>query len=489
VEQPTRHTGNGFRGPACWFVSALSGLVGGALLVWLVPSSWSGDTPAIPWWLCTPFALLLAGIALMPFVHQPFWHRHYPDFAFFLAGLVAAYYLLAFNHPLAGATLTYGQEKILHAALEYYAFIALVGGLFVVSGGIHIEFRGHATPLVNTALLALGSVLANIVGTTGASMLLIRPFMRINRGRLRPTHVVFFIFIISNCAGCLTPIGDPPLYLGYLSGVPFLWTLTHMWQEWAFVIALLLAVFFAFDVFGGRAPISALPPAPPPDHPHRPVAPRLGLKVRGRSGMIFLALIIGGVFIDPLLKHYLGIEGIPVGATFQIAMAIAAWLLAPRQIHAENAFTFGPAQEVALLFAGIFLTMAPALGYLSAHGPSLGPHAPTSFYFGTGLLSAVLDNAPTYLNFLQIAFGPTEITPDNVGAFLAKPGGALTLKAISTGAVFFGAMTYIGNGPNFMVKAIAESAGVRMPSFFGYLLRAVVLLLPVLVAHWLLFIR
>jgi Na+/H+ antiporter NhaD/arsenite permease-like protein len=267
--------------------------------------------------------------------------------------------------------------------------------------------------------------------------------------------------------------------LGYLSGVPFLWTLHHLWEDWALTVGLLLALFYIMDARTG----------PPPGEPSRPVGPRLGLRVKGRSGLVFLALIIAGVFIDPLAERTLGIHGVPFGAIFQTAVAVAAWFMAPRSIHEANEFTFGPAKEVGLLFAGIFITMAPALGYLSAHGDALGLHSATSFYFGTGVLSAVLDNAPTYLNFLQVAFGPRPIEPATVSEFLSEPGSSVMLDAISTGAVFFGAMTYIGNGPNFMVKAIAESAGVRMPTFFGYLGRAVIFLLPVLVLHWWIFIR
>jgi Na+/H+ antiporter NhaD/arsenite permease-like protein len=339
--------------------------------------------------------------------------------------------------------------------------------------------RGHGTPLVNTLLLLLGAALANVVGTTGASMLLIRPFMRINKPRLRAIHVVMFIFIVSNCGGSLTPIGDPPLYLGYLKGVPFFWTLHHLWRDWAFTIGALLLVFYIIDRRIGPAVGEAT----------RPVAPRLGLRVRGAWGLLFLLLIILGVFIDPLLKAYAGLEGYPVGATFQVLVAALAYLAAPRHIHEANEFTFGPAKEVGLLFAGIFVAMAPALGYLGAHAGDLGLTSPTAFYFGTGALSAVLDNAPTYLNFLQVAFGPTEIDAHTMAAFLATPQGQTTVSAISTGAVFFGAMTYIGNGPNFMVKAIAEAAGEKMPSFFGYLGWACAILLPVLVLHWAVFIR
>jgi Na+/H+ antiporter NhaD/arsenite permease-like protein len=290
-----------------------------------------------------------------------------------------------------------------------------------------------------------------------------------------------FIFIVSNCGGALTPIGDPPLYLGYLKGVPFEWTLLHLWPMWAVCIGMLLAIFFAIDTFISRK------------HPFKPAEgteiERTSVRVRGTSGMIALGLIILGVFIDPMLKAFAGIEGYPIGPTFQIAVAIGAYFVANREIHKANSFNFEPVKEVGLLFIGIFATMAPALGFLAAHGHALGLDSPTAFYFGTGALSGVLDNAPTYLNFLQVSFGDQQINADSVQTYLADDTGLHILTAISLGAVFFGAMTYIGNGPNFMVRAIAESSGLRMPSFFGYLLRSIVLLLPVLVVIWAIFVR
>lgn len=458
-----------------------------------------GPAPTIPIWLVLPFAMLLASIALMPFVNGKFWHAHFPDFAFFLGGLVAAYYMLAFkgDEPYSHG-LSYGLYNLKHSALEYYQFIALVGGLFVVSGGILVDLKGKGGPKLNVALLAFGAVLANVVGTTGASMLLIRPFMRVNAGRLNPIHVVFFIFIVSNCGGALTPIGDPPLYLGFLKGVPFFWTAEHLILDWAFVIAVLLGLFAVIDWRIGPADRSSDERAPVADQP-------FSLRLQGAIGIMCLGLMIVGVFIDPMLKAtgVTQLEGLPVGATFQILVAAVAYKLAPRDILHANEFGFFPVKEVGLLFLGIFATMMPALGYLSTHGQQLGIDSVHKFYYLTGALSGVLDNAPTYLNFLQIAFGNhefnalapenTAITPETIQAFLFdgdgsnRHVGALMLAAISTGAVFFGAMTYIGNGPNFMVRAIAESSGLHMPSFFGYMVRALVLLLPVLILHHLVF--
>jgi Na+/H+ antiporter NhaD/arsenite permease-like protein len=479
-------------GPKLWAASGIAGLALGALASLLLPAAIHDGHPVTPVWLVAPFVLLLASIALMPFVSAHFWHRHYPDFAFVLGGFVAGYYLAAYRQPAPGGHLPYGAEHMLHAALEYYSFIALVGGLFVVSGGILVDIRGRGRPLVNTAILGGGAVLANIIGTTGASMLLIRPFMRVNRGRLRPIHIVLFIFIVSNCGGSLTPVGDPPLYLGFLKGVPFFWTLEHLWEDWLLVIGSLLAVFYAIDRFYcGRRPTIA--PVVTEDEAQNLIEAEirlpLGLHLSGLRSMVALVLMIAAVFIDPVLKVYAGIEGYPVGATFQIVVAVVAYFAANRTILKQNDFNFGPVREVGLLFFGIFLTMAPALSYLAAHGRELGIDSPTAFYFGTGALSAFLDNAPTYVNFLQLAFGSTPIDRPGILNFVAEPRGVLILDAISTGAVFFGAMTYIGNGPNFMVKAIAESEAVPMPSFFGYIGRAVAILLPVLVLHWFVFIR
>lgn len=467
-----------------------------------------GPTPEISLVLCVPFALLLLSIALMPFINERFWHAHFPDFAFLLGSMMLTYYLIAFREG------GFGKHEMLHAGLEYYAFIALVGGLYVVSGGILIDVRFRGRPLTNTTLLAFGAVLANIVGTTGASVLLIRPFMRMNHGRLRPLHVVFFIFIVSNCGGCLTPIGDPPLYLGFLKGVPFFWTLSHLWPMWLLVNGLLLGLFAIVD--------SRIPPDPARVLPGHAEAIRYEHKplITGWSAVAFLIALVACVFVDPLIKQHAPgskLVGLPVGATLQIILAVAAFITTKPSIRNANQFTFGPVKEVGFLFIGIFLTMAPALGYLRANAMSFGLESPSQFYFGTGGLSACLDNAPTYLSFLQVAFGVLHLplSPDGIGQFLANTfdivhtdsgtvahfNGLRLLEGISLGAVFFGAMTYIGNGPNFMVKSIVEAAarqdssapgdslGVRMPSFFGYLLLACIILLPVLVINWFIFIR
>jgi Na+/H+ antiporter NhaD/arsenite permease-like protein len=296
-----------------------------------------------------------------------------------------------------------------------------------------------------------------------------------------------FIFIVSNCGGCLTPIGDPPLYLGYIKGVPFLWTLEYLWKDWAFTVAGLLGVFVVIDLWVERRVRESRAANGQP--PLAPAAWFPSVRVRGSTGIVCLGLMILGVFVDPILHRVAPqLPHLPFGATFQIIVAGASYALAPREILERNDFSFFPVKEVGLLFVGIFLTMIPALGYLAFHGPKLGLDTPTAFYFGTGFLSAVLDNAPTYLNFLQVAV-PGDLSKEAVAALIATEKGHLELVAISTGAVFFGAMTYIGNGPNFMVRTIAEAAEVKMPSFFAYVLWALAFLLPVLVLQWALFIR
>jgi Na+/H+ antiporter NhaD/arsenite permease-like protein len=470
-----------FAGPKCWAITASVGALLGLMLALLAPlSSDASGEYAVPITLVIPFALLLGSIAIVPLSKPHFWHDHFPDFAFFLGALVVVYYLVALRAPTHSGT-PFGQYQMLHAALEYIGFLALVGGLYVVSGGIRIQVSARGSPIANTALLAIGAVLANLVGTTGASMLLIRPFMHINAGRLRPLHVVFFIFIVSNCGGALTPIGDPPLYLGFLKGVPFTWTLENMWRNWLLVNGALLAVFFIFD---SRIKSTATTK-------HDANAPLIS--ITGFRSIIALVLMIVGVFVDPFLRSRYNINagagGWPIGACFQIIVACVAYALTPKAILSANSFSFFPVKEVGLLFAGIFATMVPALGYLSDNGSALGLSGPSSYYFATGSLSAVLDNAPTYLNFLQVALAPSDVNAASIATLLARPDGVKMLDAISCAAVFFGAMTYIGNGPNFMVKSIAEAAGVKMPGFFAYLGWAALILLPILVLNWALLIR
>ena len=477
------HGHGGFYGPKCWAASAVAGAVIGAAAGAFLPIPIGADGMLqVPLWLVVPFAGLLLSVATMPLVRPRFWHKHYPDVALFLGMLVCVFYLVACGAP--------GRAAVMHAGLEYYAFLALVGGLYVVSGNVLVRVRGKPSPLMNTAILATGAVLANLVGTTGASMLLIRPFMRLNRGRIQPLHVVFFIFVVSNCGGCLTPVGDPPLYLGYLKGVPFAWTAVHLWKDWLFVNGALLAIFFCVDA---RIPAASDPvPSLPGDG-----ETGSGVSIGGTVGLVSLGLMLVGVFLDPMLSEVIDLHHIPVGATFQCAVAIGCFVLSGKTIRESNSFNFEPVKEVGLLFAGIFLTMMPALGYLGAHGASMGLGdadtgvATTKFFAATGGLSAILDNAPTYLNFLQVALsieGHPEMSKEAVLAFSQGARGEHLLHAISAGAVFFGAMTYIGNGPNFMVKAIAEAESIKMPSFFGYVGYSLIFLLPILILNRILFV-
>lgn len=476
----TAHATKSFEGPACWTVSALGGAAVGFLLSKVAPAVYDGSAPEIPLWLVTPFVALLLSIALMPFLSPKIWHHHFPDFSFFLGSLVSVYYLAALDHVHDGHS--YGVHTLTHTALEYFSFIALIGGLYVASGGIVIDTRGKTGPIPNTILLAAGAVLSNLVGTTGASVLLIRPFIRANKGRITPLHVVFFIFIVSNCGGSLTPIGDPPLFLGYIKGVPFFWTVLSLWKPWVLVNAVLLAAFYVYDRRCERTLT--------PEQADAAAEGRAGVRIRGAGGIVALVLIVAAVLLDPFLTRNLGWTlPVPIGPFVQIIVAVLAYRFAPVANHAANGFSLFPVKEVGLLFIGIFLTMMPALAYLSHRAPGWGVSSPTAFYFLTGSLSAGLDNAPTYLSFLQIAFGDQVIDRPSILAFLGQSYGPRTLEAISLGSVYFGAMTYIGNGPNFMVRSIAEASGVRMPSFFGYLGWACVILLPVLILAWLVFVR
>jgi len=405
-----------------------------------------------PLYMLLPFGAMLLAIAAMPLLFKHHWERFYHWWALLLGSVSVGYTLLVRHDTL----------RVWHTAHEYVSFLLMVGSLFVVAGGIHIVVKGQAKPWMNVLFLALASIISNLIGTTGASMLFIRPWIRMNKYRVTGFHVVFFIFIVSNVSGCLTPIGDPPLFLGFLKGVPFWWVLERCWQAWAVGVALLLAIFFVFDTVNfNKAP----KPVRDKETAHET------WRFDGLHNLLFLGVILGAVFVNhpAFLRE-----------AIMAAAALASWLSTPKAIHNANDFTLEPIKEVAWLFLGIFATMIPALEYLQVHAASLGLHSEWDFYWATGLLSGVLDNAPTYLAFLATAFGLAGLNMDTgMPAFLA--GHAHTLVAISVSAVFFGAMTYIGNGPNFMVKSIAERAKVETPGFFGYILRySVPILLPVL---------
>jgi Na+/H+ antiporter NhaD/arsenite permease-like protein len=405
-----------------------------------------------------PFLILLAAIALAPLCFADWWGRHYPKISFALAALVVAYYLVALQ----------AAPHVLRTTGDYLSFIALIGSLFVVSGGIHITVKGEATPVTNVIFLALGALIANVLGTTGASMLLIRPWLRANKYRITGHHVVFFIFIISNVGGCLTPVGDPPLFLGYLKGVPFWWVAQHGWFIWLTGLAILLAMFYVVDARNYRR-------APKPVREEQTAHERW--RFEGLSNLFFLAVILGAVFVNrpPFLRELL-----------MVAAALGSYFTTQKSVHESNHFTLHPIKEVAILFVGIFATMMPALDWLTAHASRFGSPTPGVFFFGSGLLSSVLDNAPTYLSFLSALLGASGLK-DVPALLVHHPDGIL---ATSAGAVFFGANTYIGNGPNFMVKAIADHQKVHTPTFLGYIAKFTVpFMLPMLVIVWLLFFR
>ena len=415
-----------------------------------------------------PFALTLLGIALIPLRWPHFWESH-RNKALFSAVL---------GVPVVIYVAAYDAHVVAHTALEYVSFIVLLGALFVISGGIVLRGDIRATPQANTGFLAAGALLANLIGTTGASMLLIRPLLRTNSERKHTGHIpIFFIFVVSNCAGLLTPLGDPPLFLGYLRGVRFFWTM-RLVPQWLFVVAVLLTIFYAFDRrAASREDASAW------EADTRAYEP---LQVRGSVNFLYLLGVIAAVLFSPALPEGAIREVARLGVMLAMT-ALSLWTTS-QDLRRENGFGFGPIQEVAVLFAGIFATMIPALEILRARGAEFGVSEPWHFYWLSGLLSSFLDNAPTYLTFMSLAQGLHQ----GGQAAISVSGGPVSealLAAISCGSVMMGANSYIGNGPNFMVKAIAEEQGVRMPSFFGYMAWSCGILVPLFGVVTLLFFR
>ena len=425
-----------------------------------------------------PFAGLLLSIAVMPLLAPRFWHHHF--------GKVSAAWTLTFFLPFA---LLFGPAlagtSLVHALLaEYLPFIILLTALFTVAGGIFIRGNLHGSPALNTGLLLTGAVLASFMGTTGASMLMLRPLIRANHNRTHSAHiVVFFIFIVSNAAGSLTPLGDPPLFLGFLKGVDFFWTLRHIFPETLFLIGSLLAIFYALDSWYYRKE-GVLPVDPTPD------AGRPGFD--GAFNFVLLAgvaalVLLSGFWKSPVVFDVYGTEvGLPglVRDAGLIAITFLSLKITAAKVHQDNQFSWGPMAEVAKLFAGIFLTIIPVIAMLKAGagGPfgavvsavtrPDGQPDPAMYFWATGVLSSFLDNAPTYLVFFNTAGGDPQVLMTTL---------APTLAAISAGAVFMGANTYIGNAPNLMVKAIAEDRGIKMPSFFGYMAWSGAVLIPLFI--------
>jgi Na+/H+ antiporter NhaD/arsenite permease-like protein len=414
-----------------------------------------------------PFILLLACIAIIPLIDHHFWDRHLWTIS-----------LAVFCFPMLAALLLFlgGRfvEKTLHAALEYVSFISILAALYVVSGGILIRGNFRGKPAVNAGILGFGAVIASFVGTTGASMLLIRPLLRANAGRKRNAHVVvFFIFLVSNIGGMLTPLGDPPLFLGYLQGVPFTWTMA-LWKEWAVAVALVLCLFFMLDTIVYRKDGPGLDL-----HSHDRAEP---FRVSGLINVVLLLFVVGVIaghgYMLTAVKNWPHFGPQEAGLAAITALSLI-FMPVKHEVRLHNGFSWKPMLEVVFLFAAIFATMIPALHILEQLGPSLGLREPWQFFWSTGILSSFLDNAPTYLTMLTVAKSLN--LPNDLG-FAFRDGlhtSAAILAAISCGAVFMGANTYIGNGPNFMVRAIAAERGVKMPSFFGYMLYSGLILIPV----------
>jgi Na+/H+ antiporter NhaD/arsenite permease-like protein len=416
-----------------------------------------------PLWSVIPFGVMLLAIALLPLFAGKLWdpNRNKAIFSVLLGAPVAIW------------TAALEPSAVIHTAGEYLAFILLLGALFVISGGIVVRGTLAGTPGMNLVLLGIGAVLASIIGTTGASMLLVRPLVRANSVRLRKAHVfVFFIFVVANAGGLLTPMGDPPLFLGFLRGVPFSWTL-RLWPQWLLANGVLLIVFYILDSSIFRAEDLSRPG----DLDEIAVEHQVPISIAGKHNLLFLAGVMGvlgasGKFDLPMIAQDAGI----------FLMIALSWVTTPEALRQENGFTWHPIAEVAALFAGIFATMIPALAILNAHGGELGLQHPWQYFWASGALSSFLDNAPTYLTFASAASGAMGTNAEDLGQLLRTERGAALLAAICMGSVFMGANTYIGNGPNFMVKAIAERCGVRMPGFFGYMGYSAAILIPLFAA-------
>ncbi|MBM4174687.1 MAG: citrate transporter [Ignavibacteria bacterium] len=417
-----------------------------------------------------PFVVLLLMIATGPLFYKHFWEHHYPKVAIFLGMITVTYYLVVLKD----------SHSLIHTLEEYLSFIALLTSLFVASGGILIKIDRKSTPFANVIFLLFGALISNLIGTTGASMLLIRPFLRMNRDRINTYHVVFFIFIVSNMGGGLTPIGDPPLFLGFLRGVDFFWVATHVWHIWLIGVLSILIVFYFIDKRNSGKGES--------------VTEYTGkIELRGAKNFIYLLIVIISVFLDPKVLSWVpSLHPLPFGIREIIMFSVAffSYKFANKEALKGNEFDFDPIKEVAFLFIGIFATMIPALQLIAYETKVYGAQLTADiFYWGTGILSAFLDNAPTYLNFLSAAMGKFGLNIDlyqDVHHFQEQD--PIYLMAISVAAVFFGAMTYIGNGPNFMVKSISERAGIEVPSFIGYLVKyAIPILIPIFTIIWLVF--
>lgn len=422
------------------------------------------------WYIVLPFVILLLMIATGPLFYHHFWERNYPRIAVSLGSVTVLFYLIVLEDT----------HSLVHTLAEYLSFIALLASLFVASGGILIKVDRKATPMLNVLILVFGSVISNVIGTTGASMLLIRPFIKINKDRIKPYHIVFFIFSVSNIGGALTPIGDPPLFLGFLRGVEFFWVIQHVWYIWLPTLIVILGIFFVIDSQNKLGADKEI------NHTGK-------IEFKGLKNLWFLLIIILSVFLDPgVISWVPSLAPLPFGLREIIMFSVVyfSYKKADQEALRGNEFDFEPIREVAYLFAGLFATMIPALQLIAYEANIFGDKLDAGlFYWATGSLSAFLDNAPTYLNFLSAEMGKFAMNVNDKSEVLRfEFEHPIYLQAISVAAVFFGAMTYIGNAPNFMVKSISEKAGINMPSFFGYLVKySVPILLPVFAIIWYIF--
>jgi len=421
-----------------------------SILPSLAMASEGGSPVDFPLWSGAFFAGLLLCIAVIPLINGVWWGRNF------------GYVSLVLAIPAAIVVVSREWTLLLHVVQEYISFIILLGSLFVIAGGIVIRIGIPGAPKLNSIFLLIGAVFASLIGTTGASMVLLRPMLRSNRWRKHVIHIyIFFIFMVSNIGGLLTPLGDPPLFLGFLRGVPFFWTL-RLLPMWCLAVAVLLILFFFLDTYFARK-----------ESPERTLKaleglPEKKLEIKGKINFLFLLMVIGSFFIPPIFR-----EGV------MILAAVLSVFFTRKSLREENAFTYHPIIEVAILFAGIFVTMVPVLTMLQMSGSKLGVVQPWQFFWVTGALSSFLDNAPTYLVFMSTAQSVAHAKGIVDGLVVGVP--QSMLAAISVGAVFMGANTYIGNGPNFMVKAICEENGVKMPSFFGYIAWSVGILIPIFI--------
>lgn len=430
----------------------------------------------IPIWSLIPFVLMLGSIAVLPLVANHFWESNKNKLIIALAlGIPTAIWLIA-NHM---------SHELSHIIFfDYVPFLVLLGSLFVITGGIFVEGDIEAKPLTNLTFLAIGAVLASLMGTTGAAMLLIRPLLQTNSQRQFKIHtVLFFIAVVANCGGLLTPLGDPPLFMMYLRGAPFIW-FTGLIKEWLVANGAILAVYYIVDSYYWN---KETPEAKQFDHDNKKP-----IKIYGKINFIFLlGVVLGVAFVNEntleFIKHNHNLSFLREGLL--VLMALLSLKVTKQIVRAKNHFNWEPIAEVAFLFIGIFITMVPALEYLKVNADQLGLSEPWQFYYATGALSGFLDNTPTAVTFYYLELGMVEAHPE---LLLGLPGIAgipeNIMEAISVASVLFGAMTYIGNGPNFMVKAIAESQGLKMPDFFSYMLKfSLIVLLPVFILIQLLF--